>query len=129
MAAALEPAQIARQKPAIDNGFQRQFRIVEIVRHHRLASHSDFADAVGVRTQNSQLDSRQRLADRVGAERLQIVERERRARFGEAVSIHHRNAEIVEELHGRRLHERAAGNQRQQLAAKSAVNARRATCG
>ncbi len=58
MAVALEAAQIARQKPAIDDGFERQFRVVKIVRHHRLAAHRYFAHAVRVRAENPQLYSR-----------------------------------------------------------------------
>ena len=64
----------------------------------------------------------QRLADRVGAKRLQIVHGDHRAGFGAAVAVADRNAEIVEELQRRRLGECAADEQRAQLAAECLMN-------
>ena len=122
MAAALKPAEIAGQKPAIDDGLQGEFRIIQIVRHHRLAARRHFPHTFSIRTQNSQFDSGQRLADRIGAERFEVVEREGGARFGETVTVDHGNAEIVEELQRRGFQECSAGNQRQQLSSKSPVH-------
>ena len=99
------------------------------MRHDRLAAHGNFSDSVGIGIQNAQFDSRQRLADRIGAKRFQIVESQRSARLGEPVAIHHRNSQIIEELHGRGLHESPAGDQRQQLATEAAVHVAAAACG
>src|SRR5208282_760173 len=122
MAVAIEAAQIAGQEPAIDNRLQGEFGIVEIVGHESLAAGRDFSNAFVVRIQNAQLDSGKRLTDCVGAKRSQIVERKSCARLGETITVHNRNTEVVEKLHGRGFHECAARDQGQQLAAKGAVH-------
>src|SRR6266576_3073661 len=110
MSLAIEPAQIARQEPSVDDRLQRQLGIVEIMRHHWLASGRNFPDSLSVGIQYPQLDSRKRLAYRISPEWLQVVERQRSARLGKPVAIYHRKAEIVEELHAGRLHESSAGD-------------------
>ena len=66
--------------------------------------------------------ARQRLAHRVGAKRLEIVQRDRRAGLGAAVAIGDRDAQIVEKLQRGGLGECAADEQRAQFAAESSVN-------
>ncbi len=85
----------------------------------------DFTDTLRVGIQDAQFDAGQRLADGIGAKRLEIVQRERGACLGQAVTVDDGNAEIVEELHGRGLHECAAGDQGEQLAAESAMHVRK----
>ena len=58
MAVPLEPAEIAGHQPAINDGFEREFWIIEIVRHDRLAADSDFANPFGVGTQNAEASLR-----------------------------------------------------------------------
>ena len=124
MAGAVEAAQVTGQQPAVHDGFGRQLGIVEIVRHDGRALGRDFADAVCIRVQDAQFDSGQRLADGVGAKRLEVVHGQHRAGFGQAIAVGDRNSKIVEELRRRRLDECSAGDQRQQFAAEGLVHLR-----
>ena len=64
----------------------------------------------------------QRLADGVRAKRLEIVDRDRGAGFGEAVAVGDRNSQIVEKLQRLRLRECATDNDGAQFAAKRCVH-------
>src|SRR6478672_10081848 len=99
MTMTLKSAEIARQEPAVNDRLEGKFGVVEIMRHDGLTANCHFAHAFGIGTQNAKLDARQRLANRIRAKRLQIIECQRRSSLAETVAIHHRNAEIVEELH------------------------------
>src|SRR5450432_2744354 len=122
MSSTVKSPQIAGDQPAVNDGLKREFRVVQIMRHDCLAANRDFAHALVVWIQNPQLDSGERLAHRICPKWLQIVERQRRPRLRQAVPIHHRDAEVIKELHRRRLHKCATGDQRQQLAAKRTMH-------
>ena len=62
------------------------------------------------------------LPDGVRPERPQIIQRDRRARFRAAVAVVNGNAEVVKKFNRRGLGERAADEQRLQIAAKGLVN-------
>ena len=81
MTAAIKAAQIAGKQPAVNDGLRSQLGIVEVMRHYGFAPCRHFSNAFRIRIQHTQLDPGQRLPDSIGTERLQIVERERRACF------------------------------------------------
>ena len=56
------------------------------------------ADAVGAGIDNADLGAGQRFADGIGAERIEIIERDDGAGFGEPIAIGDRNAQIEKEL-------------------------------
>src|SRR5258708_29500098 len=80
------------------------------------------SNALRVGTEDSEFDTRQRTADRIGAERLEVIQRESGASLGESVPVSDRNAEIVKELQCRRLHERTAREQRKKLSTEGFVH-------
>src|SRR5216683_1826416 len=47
MARAVKAAEVAGHEPTINDGFRREFRLIQVTRHHGLAANSNFADAVG----------------------------------------------------------------------------------
>src|SRR5882762_1403293 len=110
MARAIEAAEIAGQKPAVNDGFRREFWLIQVPGHDGLASDSNFANAVGGGIQNAYFHSRQRLADSVRAKWFQIVDGDCRAGFRESISIGYRNAEVVEKLQCLRFAESAAND-------------------
>ena len=123
MAGRVEAAQVAGLQPAVHDGLGGQLRLVEVVRHNGLAAHRHFADAVGVGRDDAHFHPRQRLADGVGPEGVEVVEGDGGAGFGEAVAVGDRDAEVVEKLQGGRLGEGAAHKQRPQLAPESLMHA------
>ena len=124
MPVAIKAAKIAGDQPAIHDGLRGQLGIVQVVRHHRLAVNRNFADAIGIGIENTQLDSRQRLAYGVRAKRLQVIQGERGAGLGKPVSVGDGNAEIVEKLQRRRLDEGSASKHRPQFSAEPLMNLR-----
>src|SRR6476469_9735392 len=118
----IETPEIAGQQPAVNDSFGGQLRIVEVVRHDRRALGRDFADAVSVGLKNAELYARQRLTYRIGPKWLQIVDGQDGAGFGEPVAIRNRNAEVIEKLQSRGLHESATGDEGNQVAAECLVN-------
>src|SRR6266571_3967205 len=122
MTCAVKAAEVAGQKPAIDDGFRRKFRLIQIAGHHGFASNGHFANAVSVGVHDAHFHPGERLANRVRAKRLQIVDRNGRARFRESVSIGDGNSEVVEKLQRLWFAEGAANNDGAQLSAKRFVH-------
>src|ERR1700686_1410905 len=120
----VEPAKISGQKPAVNNCFRSQFRIVEVMRHHRLAVRRNFSHALGIGTQYSKLDSRQRLAHGVRAKGLEVVQRKRSARFRQPISIRNWYPKVIKKLQRRGFHESAAREKSDQLVAERAMHLR-----
>ena len=104
--------QVSGQEPAIDDGPCRQFGVVQIVRHHRLAVSRNLPDPVRIGIQHPQFDPGQGLAYGIGAKWLQIVDGKHRASLGETVAIRDRNSQIIKKLQRGRFHERPAGKHR-----------------
>ena len=111
-------------QPAVYDGFGGHFGIVEIVGHQGAAAHGDFADAFGARIYDFHFHAWERLADGVGAEWFQIIDRDRGAGFGAAVAIAYRDSQIVEKLQRFGFGESAADEEGAQLAAEGLVNLR-----
>ena len=124
MSLAVEPAQITRQQPSVHDRLRGQFRIIEIVRHHRAALHRNFSDPVLIRTHHSHFRPGKRLAYAIRAKRFQIVDGDRGARLRQPISIGHRNSKIVEKLQRRRIRKCPAHNQRAHFTAKRLVHLR-----
>src|SRR6267143_1607398 len=74
VASLVEAAKVAGQEPAVDDGFRREFRFIQVARHDGLASNGDFANAVGGGIYDAHFHPRQRLAHGVRAKWLQIVD-------------------------------------------------------
>src|SRR2546430_10077365 len=47
MTLAVKAAEVAGQKPAVDDGFGRKFRLIQVAGHDGLAADTNFTDAVG----------------------------------------------------------------------------------
>ena len=107
MARVVEAAEVPGHQPAVNDGFRRKFRLVQVARHHRLASNGNFANAVGSRIHNAHLHPGQRLANRVRAKRFQIVRCYAHAGLGQPVGIRHGNAQVIKELQDLRFGEGA----------------------
>src|SRR5207302_7408415 len=122
MTLAVKAAEVAGQKPAVDDGFGRKFRLIQVAGHDGLAADTNFTDAVGGGIQNAHFHPGQRLADSVRAKGFQIVDGDRRARFRKSVSVGDGNAQVVEKLQRLRFTEGAANNDRAKLSAKRFVN-------
>src|SRR5713226_3045779 len=118
MARAVKAAEVAGQEPTIDDGFRREFRLIQVTRHHGLAANRNFADAVGGRIYDAHFHPGQRLANRVRAKRFQIVDRDRRAGFREPIPVGDGDPEIVEKLERLRLGKCTADNNSVELSAK-----------
>src|SRR6266446_5970005 len=122
MAGGVEAAEVAGHKPAVDDGFGGKFGLVEVAGHYGLAANGDLAEAVGIGIENANLHAGERFANGVRAERLQIVDGDGGACFGEAVAVGDWDAEVVEKLQGLRLGEGAADDDSAELAAKGVVD-------
>src|SRR3569623_195272 len=91
----IHPAEIARMKPAIDNGFSRRFLIAEIAEHHCRRTDDEFAGALGRQEASLLVDHsdflpRKGLPDRTdlaAATGLKRIERARRRAFRQAPSL------------------------------------------
>src|SRR6267378_1398037 len=118
VASPVETAKVAGQEPAVDDGFRREFRFIQIARHDGLASNGDFANAVGSGIYDANFHPRQRLAYGVRAKWFQIVDRNGGASFRESVSVSDRNTEIVEKLQRLRFGESAADKDGAEFSAK-----------
>ena len=118
MARLVEAAEVAGQEPPIDDGFRREFRLIQVARHDGLASNGNFANAVGCRIYDAHFHPRQRLAYSVRAKRFQIVDRDCRAGFRESVSVSDGNSEIVEKLQRLRFGEGAPYDDSAKFSAK-----------
>src|SRR5467141_589500 len=118
VASLVEAAKVAGQEPAVDDGFRREFRFIQIARHDGLASNGDFANAVGSGIYDANFHPRQRLAYGVRAKWFQIVDRNGGASFRESVSVSDRNTEIVEKLQRLRFGESAAYDDGAEFSAK-----------
>src|SRR5215475_686437 len=99
MSRRIKASQIASHQPSGDDCLRGQIGIVQIVRHDGLAADNDLADSVGVGVEDLDIHAWQRLADGVRAERFEVVERDRRPRFGQSVADGYLNAEVIEELY------------------------------
>jgi hypothetical protein len=82
---------------------------------------STSADAVFAGVAYAEFDPRHRTADRSGAKRHQVVDREHGAALRQAVADRDREAEPVEEVGQVGLHEGAAGDDHPQPAAEAVV--------
>src|SRR5258708_39244045 len=118
----VEAAEVAGQEPPVDDGFRRQFRLIQVARHHGFAANRNFANAVGGRIHDAHFHPWQWLANGVRAKWFQIIDRDCRAGFGESVSVGDGNPEIVEKLQRLWFGEGAADNDGAELAAKSFVD-------
>src|SRR5712664_2260575 len=122
MTRAVEAPEVAGQEPAVDDGFRREFRLIQVARHNGFASNGNFADTVGGRIHDAHFHPGQRLANGVRAKRFQIVDRDGGAGLRESVSIGDRNSEIVEKLQRLRFSEGAADDDGAELSAESYMN-------
>src|SRR5262249_22789379 len=120
----VEPAEVAGKQPPVNNRLGGQFGIIQVVRHNGRALSGHFADAFPIRIENSQSNSRQRLAYRIRAKRFQVVNRQYSAGLAKTVSIGDGNSQVVEELKSSSINERAAGNQSQQFASEGSMDGR-----
>src|SRR5260370_19060685 len=118
MPLAVKTPEIAGHKPAVDDGFRREFRFIQIAGHDRFAADGNFANAVSSRIHDAHFHTGQRLANRVRAKRFQIVDGDRRTGFRESVSVGDGNPEIVEKLQRLRFGESAADNNGAKFSAK-----------
>src|SRR5579863_272648 len=123
MAFAVESSEVAGQEPAFNDGLERKLRVVQVVGHDCLAVRHHLSDSLVVRIQDAHIHARQGFADRIRAKGFEIVEREHRTGFSEAIAVYDRQSEVVEELHRARLEESPAGKKRQQLSSERAVYA------
>src|SRR5713226_9725141 len=114
----VESPEVAGKQPAVNDGFRREFGLIQIAGHDGLASNGNFANAVGSWIHNAHFHTRQRLANRVCAKWFQIVDRECRTGFRESVSVGDGNPEVVEKLQRLRFGESAADYDGAQLSAK-----------
>src|SRR5579864_8397169 len=108
MAGGIESTEIAGHQPSVDDGFAGEFGLIQIAGHDCFAADSNLADSVGAWIDDADLHAGQWLADSVCAERLEIVDGDRCARFGQTIAVRHRNAQIVKELQRSRLGEGTA---------------------
>ena len=111
-------------QPAIHDRLRRHLRVIEILRHQRFAAHRHFADALGVWIHDFYFHAGQWLSNGVRAKRLEIIQGDRRSRFGAAVSVPNWNSKIIKKLQGGRLSKSSTHKKRAQLAAKRLVNLR-----
>src|SRR5258708_25870859 len=118
MPLAVKTAEIAGHKPAVDDGFRREFRFIQIAGHDGFAADGNFANAIGSRIHDAHFHPGQWLANRVRAKRFQIVDGDRRTGFRESVSVGDGNPEIVEKLQRLRCGESAADNNGAKFSAK-----------
>src|SRR5258708_10082756 len=100
MASGVEAAQVSSHQPAVNDGFSRELRIVQVAGHHRLTSHDNFADSVCGCIYNADFHAAQRLAYSIGAEWLQVIDGDGCARFRKAVTVRDGNSQIVKKLQG-----------------------------
>src|SRR5215467_6786472 len=122
MAVLVELPQVAGHQPAVDNRLSGKLGVVEIARHNRFTAHANFTDAVASGIDNANFHPRQRLANRIGAKRLQIIDGDGGTGSRKAVAIGNGNSQIVEKLQYLRLRERATDDNRAQLASECLVN-------
>src|ERR1700738_1461739 len=111
MAAFIDAAEIASREPAVDYSFGGHFRIVQVVRHNRLAADRNFADAFAVWIQDTDFHPGNGPTHSFGTEGLGIVQGDGSARLRAAVAVVDGNAEVMEKLNRRGLGERAADKQ------------------
>src|SRR5205807_9080115 len=100
MPVALKTPEVAGEQPSFDNGLERELRIIEIVRHHRLTARGYLSNSFSIGAEDAEFDAGQRLADRIRAKRFEVVQSQCRACLGQPVAIHDRKAQIIEELRG-----------------------------
>src|ERR1700682_1336706 len=122
MTGGIESPKITRQKPPINNRLRRQFRIVKVAGHDRLATNTNLADALGVGLSYTYLHSRKRLANSSRSKRFQVVDGNRRPRFCEAVTIRHGDSKVIKELQCFRLRKRTADYDRAEFPSERTVN-------
>src|SRR2546421_277248 len=114
----VETPEVAGQEPTFDDGFRREFRLIQIARHDGLAANSNFANAVNRRIHDAYFHSRQRLANGICAKRFQIVDRDGSAGFRESISVGDGNTKIVEKLQRLRFAKSTANNYGAEFSAK-----------
>src|SRR5207245_6770744 len=102
--------------------YRCEFLFIQVSRQHGLAADRDFANAVASGIHYAHFHPWQRFANSIRAKRLQIVDRDRRARFRKSVAVGHGDPEIVEKLKSLRFGERAAHNDGTEFPAKCLMN-------
>src|SRR6266850_1682406 len=117
----VEAAQVPGHQPAVNDGFGRELRVVQVTGHHRLAAHRNFSDAVGGRIHDPHFHARQWLTDGVGTKWFQVIDGDGCARLREAVTVRDWNSQVVKKLQRLRLCKRAADDDGTKLAAKGFV--------
>src|SRR5260370_30028037 len=118
MSGSVKASEVAGQKPAINDGFRREFRFIQIASHDGFAADSNFANAIGSRIQNAHFHPGQWLANGVRAKWFQIVDRDCRPGFRESVSVGTGNPAIVKKLQRLRFSKSSADDNGAELSAK-----------
>ena len=112
MARGIDAAEVAGHEPAIHDGFRRHFRIVQISRTSRSCCARPLRRFRPRPAPDANFHPAHGFADGVGPEGLEIVQRDRGARFRATVAVVNRNADVVEKLNRGRFGKRAADEQR-----------------